>query len=239
VRLAALIIFLAVAGCQCPGRCDGQVCSGCCSPIEGCLPGSHSVACGKSGAACVVCQQTEFCHDQACVVGEPGIGTGRTGGGGATGAGAPGGGAGGGTPAAGGGALPGDLNAVIGRPCIADPNDCPTLNGTQLACLPAPLTPSRTVCQLECRGDGSCGMGGACLVTTRPAGTCRDCLVPCPDANGSQSTCDALERCVRGPSGTGVCTPDCRLQGALCRTGQCQPTGLCSAGGLVSRCLSW
>ncbi|MBL8921473.1 MAG: hypothetical protein JNJ54_21615 [Myxococcaceae bacterium] len=252
--LLALAVALA-AGCQCAGRCDGQVCAGCCSASEGCLPGTYTIACGKGGEACVACTSPAVCVENACALG-PGVifgtgsGGGAAGGAGAGGAGAGGAGAGGagaggaGAGSTSGGAaggfspLPGNLNDEVGRPCT-ETTDCPQLGGVQLLCLPAQLSPSRKVCQYECRMDGTCANDATCVATSWSGGVCRDCLIPCAGADGGRSTCRALERCIAGPGGAGVCTPDCRLLGALCRSGQCQPNGLCSGNGLVPRCVSW
>lgn len=259
MRLFCVLLFLALSlgACQC-GRCDGSTCAGCCDVQQQCLTGQNSRACGEQGNACFACAPAEVCWRGRCGVPGPGFASEFTtshsfdGGGSSVGGGASGGGAGGGMAGgvAGGGtagppAPSGSITDILGKPCTSEGQaspDCTGVDVPPLACLAAVTsTGARLVCQFSCQPGASCANGrGQCRASTGPGRTCLDCVRGCLPANGGLNPdCLANELCVPNQGG-GVCTPDCRLQGATCLGGAtCLPNGQCSGGALVSYCLAW
>ncbi len=246
-----LVVAVSLGACQC-GRCDASTCAGCCDVQQQCLNGENSRACGREGNACFVCAPAEVCWRGVCGVPGPGFGEYTTSygfdaggnlGGGAGGGGMAGGAAGGGTA---GPPLPsGSITDIFGKSCgiegQASP-DCTAVGVPPLACLAAVTsTGARFVCQFPCQPGATCSNGrGQCRASLGPTRTCLDCVRSCFPASGQlNSDCLVNELCVPNP-GVGVCTPDCRLQGATCLGGAtCLPNGQCSGGALVSYCLAF
>lgn len=243
-----LVVAVSLGACQC-GRCDASTCAGCCDGQQQCLNGENSRACGREGNACFVCGPAEVCWRGVC---GPGFGeyTTRYGfdAGGNLGAGAGGGGMAGGSPGGGTAGPPfpsGSITDILGKSCgiegQASP-DCTAVDVPPLACLAAVTSMgARLVCQFSCQPGASCDNGrGQCRASLGPGRTCLDCVRRCLPANGGLNRdCLANELCVPNQGG-GVCTPDCRLQGATCLGGAtCLLNGQCSAGALVSYCLAF
>lgn len=234
MRVAVPVLMLMSAACQCGSPCDPS-CSGCCDPTFGCMPGDNFYACGRDGVTCDICQARETCQQRRCVPLPPG----------------PGGPVGGpgivfdGGVDAGFQRVFGPIDDPIGKPCNDDTGLECLVPGVELQCLDAvTVSGMRKVCQDNCLVLGRCrNDAGTCNPRSMGGRSCADCVVPCvlpPDGGLQQGTCLPNELCVRRGSGA-VCTPDCRLQRAVCVGGATclEHNGLCANGAEVSYCLSW
>lgn len=243
LRVLVVVAAVTLVGCRCGPPCRAS-CEGCCTAVEQlCEPGTHRLACGLDAGVCKVCRDSEICWRGEC--GTPGVGgfpevltSGSFGGGtGSTGGAGVGGSAGG---AGGGMVVPppptGHVNDTMGRMCSQEGTACPDFDGVPLLCLPVSAAQPRTVCQASCGPGGGCEqLGGLCR--QRSSSGCTECERACPNPDGSANGCRPGERCLRGSTAQGFCSPDCRYQGARCPSGStCQGDGLCSGGAVIRRC---
>lgn len=115
--VAAAALVAGVVACGSSSRC-AQACNGCCTDKGECVVGNVSSACGKGGAACVVCSTAQTCTAGPNVCTDTAMG-GGAGGGTAGGGGGGAAGGGGGSSAGGGSAQPQPVTISFMSSCPA------------------------------------------------------------------------------------------------------------------------
>lgn len=195
--------FIAVVP-ACNKPCGPGSCDGCCNAKNECVSGSVDLACGKAGAACTTCSDTQTCTTGACVSKSGGTGggggTGGSGGGASTGGGT---GTGGGTVDAGPPPCKNDLDCrVAGSGLICD--------SAAGKCIPGTGCTQSSECQNPDPNNKCYEFGQQCFCDPHDGamgkpGTCRLRRAPC-DECASDLECGSEQLIFDSPGlGQGKC----------------------------------